>query len=53
MNDKQLFKMCLMYVKALKQPVTRAELIKLLEERVHTIHTSEERVHKTEENEHD
>ena len=34
MNDKQLFKMCLTYVKALKQPVTRAELIKLLEARL-------------------
>lgn len=34
MNDKQLFKMCLTYVKALTQPVTRAELIKLLEARL-------------------
>ena len=34
MNDRQLFKMCLTYVKALKQPVTRAELIKLLEARL-------------------
>jgi hypothetical protein len=34
MNDKQLFKMCLTYVKALKQPITRAELIKLLEARL-------------------
>jgi hypothetical protein len=33
-NDKQLFKMCLNYVKALKQPVTRQELIKLLEARL-------------------
>jgi len=47
MNDKQLFKMCLMYVKALKQPVTRAELIKLLDERVNT---SEKCVQKTEKN---
>ena len=53
MNDKQLFKMCLMYVKALKQPVTRAELIKLLEERVHAVSISSERVQKTEKNEHD
>jgi hypothetical protein len=50
MNDKQLFKMCLTYVKALKQPVTRAELIKLLEERVHAVNMSEECVHKTEKN---
>jgi hypothetical protein len=53
MNDKQLFKMCLMYVKALKQPITRAELIKLLEERVHAVNILEERVHKTEKNKHD
>jgi hypothetical protein len=52
-NDKQLFKMCLNYVKALKQPVTRQELIKLLEERVHAVNISPERVQKTEENEHD
>jgi hypothetical protein len=50
MNDKQLFKMCLTYVKALKQPITRAELIKLLEKRVNIL---EERVHKTEKNKHD
>lgn len=53
MNDKQLFKMCLNYVKALKQPITRHELIKLLEERVHAVNILPERVQKTEENEHD
>ncbi len=34
MNDKQLFKICLTYVKAKPQPVTRQELIKLLEARL-------------------
>lgn len=34
MNDKQLFKQCLTYMKRGKQPITRAELIKALESRL-------------------
>lgn len=34
MNDKQLFKQCLTYLKRGKQPITREELIKALEARL-------------------